>query len=120
MLIAQYGFTSIYEANAIVNRSSYDETDELTCATMSIGELAFVLAPYEMFGVHSMAIKEQSPYTYTFVTSCFENHKGYLPSVMACTTFKSYEYCVTKFEVGTGESMVTEYITMLTDMRGAE
>ncbi|MBR4863910.1 MAG: hypothetical protein IKU07_04975 [Oscillospiraceae bacterium] len=110
------GFHSVYEVTAILNRMRFaiDRTMELRA--IAIGDISIIFAPYEMFGGSGKAIKEGSPYDMTFVVSCSHNHDGYLPSEYGCK-IRCYEAQITKFEWGTAEKLVDEYISLLKDMK---
>jgi hypothetical protein len=69
-----------------------------------------------MFGVSGRAIKEGSPYDMIFIISCSHNHDGYLPSEYGCK-LRCYEAQITKFEWGTAEKLVDEYVALLEEMK---
>lgn len=117
--VAQYGFSSVYQATAIVARAGRGETQTMTLNTMTIGQLSFVFAPYEMFSENGRYIKENSPYDMTFVITCSEDHQGYLPSVNGFRV-ECYESHVTVYERGTAETLAQTYVQMLTEMKGTE
>ena len=117
--VAQYGFSSTYEAAAIVSRASAPDTNSMDINVISIGNLGFVFAPYEMFGTQAMYIKENSPCAMTFIVTCGEGAEGYLPDDLGWE-MGSYESCVTKFERGTAEKVAEEFVSMLTDLKAAE
>lgn len=115
----QYGFATYHEANWTVIRSNAGDTMSMDLVTVSVGDgLAFVLAPYEMFGQHGAGIKEKSPFNTTFIITCSDEEK---PSYIASTEafdYNSYESYCTYYEQGTGEKLVEEYVAMLTEMKG--
>ena len=110
------GFHSVYEVTAILNRMKFaiDRTMELRA--IGIGDISILFAPYEMFGGSGKAIKEASPYDMTFIVSCSHNHDGYLPSEYGCK-IRCYEAQITKFEWGTAEKLVDEYVDLLKEMK---
>ena len=81
----------------------------------SIGEVAFVTAPYEMFDANGKEIKNGSPYETTFVITCANAAVKYIPS------YEGFEYNgvisyggnATQYERGTGELLVGKFLEML-------
>ena len=110
------GFSSYFEASAIKTRSSYPPTFSMDLRTMTIGELGFAIAPYEMFGTQGMYIKDNSPCAETFIITCSEGAMGYLPSQLG-VEIGCYEACVTKFEYGTAEKLADDFVNMLKEMQ---
>ena len=116
---SKYGFSSVYQATAIVARAGRGDTASMTLNTLAIGDLAFAFAPYEMFSENGKFIKENSPYPMTFIVTCSENHGGYLPSVNGFRV-ECYESHVTVYERGTAETLADTYIEMLTAMKNGQ
>lgn len=114
-----HGFSSVYQVTAILNRVHLGPTRSLELRTLAIGDLAMILAPYEMFGASAMYIKEHSPYAMTFVISCSQNHDGYLPSQLGWQ-LQCYESQITRFARGTAEQLAQEYVDILTEMKGCK
>lgn len=112
------GFSSYFEATAVKNRASFPPTKSMILRTMTIGNLGFAIAPYEMFGTQGMYIKENSPCPETFIITCSEGAKGYLPSQRG-VEIGTYESCVTEFEYGTAEKLADDFVNMLKDMQSA-
>ena len=110
------GFSSYFEAAAIKNRASFPATKNMDLRTMTIGNLGFAIAPYEMFGTQGMYIKENSPCAATFIITCSEGAMGYLPSELG-VQIGTYESCVTEFEYGTAEKLADDFVNMLTEMK---
>ena len=115
-LARENGFSSYFEANAIKNRASFPPTKSMDLRTMTIGNLGFAIAPYEMFGTQGMYIKENSPCDTTFIITCSEGAMGYLPSKLG-VDIGTYESCVTEFEYGTAEKLADDFVNMLKDMK---
>ena len=59
---------------------------KITVYTASIGDVAFVAAPYEMFDTKGKFVKDNSPFEMTFVSSCTNGSNSYIP------TKPTYEY----------------------------
>lgn len=113
------GFATYLEATWTVSRAKLDPTMSMELKVLSVGDLSFVLAPYEMFGQHGTDIKNQSPYDNTFIISCGEGAFSYIASTEAFD-YNSYESYCCYFEQGTGEKLVTEFVDMLTQLKQAQ
>lgn len=111
-LAKSFGFTSIYQANAIVSRSSMGATDELTQSAIRIHNLGFIVGSYEMFCNHAMAIKKagtDAGYDAVFVIS---GNQNYIPTIEAFQ-YRSYEGDTCRYVPGTGEKLQDKYIELL-------
>ena len=88
-------------------------------SVMSIGEdLSFVFAPYEMFSESGSYIRENTPYSMTFLSSCSNGGNGYLPS-SAAYEYGCYESFSSRLAKGSAEELADEYLSMLTTLKGA-
>ena len=115
--LEEHGFATYLEATWTVTRAKLEPTMTMELKVLSVGDLSFVLAPYEMFGQHGTDIKNQSPYDNTFIITCAEGSFNYIASNEAFE-YNAYESYCCYFEQGTGEKLVTEYVDMLTEMKG--
>jgi len=84
--------------------------------TFSIGDIAFALAPYEMFDTNGVAIKKASPFKMTFIVGYANAHHYYIPSALAYEYGAEYEIGVSRFVPGTAEELEAEYIAMLNEL----
>lgn len=114
--VAKYGFSSPYQVTAIVARSKRNATQSMKLNVLTLGDIAFVFAPYEMFSENGKYIKENSPYPMTFVITCSENHQGYLPSRNGFRV-ECYESHVTVYERGTAEKLAETYVEILNTLK---
>ena len=84
----------------------------------SLSDVAFAVAPYEMFSANGEQLKEGSPFAMTFVTTLSNYHVKYIPS------YEGFEYDgklsyggnVCRYARGTGELLVDEYVRMLGEL----
>lgn len=112
----QYGFSSVYASGAIITRSKADEYTKMELRTFALGDVGFVVAPYEMFGQHGMHIKAESPYEMTFIATLGQGDIGYLPTLEAFE-YESYESAVSIYERGTGDKAAEEFLNLLNQMK---
>lgn len=68
----------------------------------SVGDLAFVTAPFEIFSTNAVAVRDASQFKMTFYASCSNESHGYL------ATPKSYEYFA--YESGSNPMGVAEEV----------
>jgi hypothetical protein len=111
-LCKKYGFQSKYEASAIIARTGYAEKEKLTLTTISLGEIAFVSAPFEMFDSTGAYIKENSPFKMTFVCTSTNGSFGYMPCEDAFEN-GGYEVYSTRFVKGTAKATANILLDML-------
>ena len=111
-LLDKYGFNSVYQADALIQRAQLPATYSLPMWTVSIGDLAFVGAPYEMFDTNGQRIKDASPFRMTFVLTCTNESHSYMPSRLG---FAHGGYSVDKcrFKPGIGELLAENFIELL-------
>lgn len=109
------GVRNIYHANAIALRSKLPAVEEVALYAISLGDLAFVTVPFEMFDTNGMQIKEGSPFSTTFVLTCANDNYNYLPSELAWQ-HGGYAVDATLFQRGTAEALVTCYLDMLNEL----
>ncbi len=108
----QYGIQSAFHASSIITKYDMAQTKEAPLYAMRMGNMAFVFAPYELFDQLGMQIREGSPFAHTFVC-CYANVSlNYMPSQLGWDN-GGYEPYSCRFEPGTGEKLVQEYLTLL-------
>lgn len=114
------GINSIYHARAINRRAVQKEqqgySTYVSVNTVAIGDVAFVIAPYEMFSTNGRQIKEGSPYEMTFILTLANAHYGYLAADSAFD-HGCYEVDNRFFARGTAEQMAENYLNMLSTMK---
>ena len=116
VLAHQYGFSSVYHTNAILRRSKYGATMNMELTAIRIGQLSFVTAPCEVFGLFGTQIKAGSPYASTFVLTCCNGGYGYIPCAEAYD-YGCYETHTSNFARETGDELVKTYISMLQQLQ---
>jgi hypothetical protein len=106
------GINSPYHAGAIVTRSKMPNSYTFDIYALSIGDVAFIAVPFEMFDSNGMEVKEGSPFDMTFVLTCANENRGYLPSALAWE-HGGYSVDTTRYAEGTAEDLVANYLNML-------
>lgn len=79
-------------------------------------DIAFVGFSVEMLTEIGMAIKESSPYKYTFIITHANGDSGYLPPAYLYKE-GGYEVTSSEFEIGSAEKVVKQTLTMLYDLK---
>lgn len=110
-----YGIRSPYHANAIISRANLGQISELELDAVSIGDVAFAFAPYEMFAGNGLYIKGHSQFEMTFVVGYANDHVGYIPAIEAFS-YLGYETDITRYVEGTGETLAEELVSMLNEL----
>ena len=115
-LARKYGFSSYFEANAVISRSKTPATRNVTIRAMTIGNVGFVFAPYEMFASQGVFIKENSVCPTTFISTCSGGSWGYMPDPLGIE-IGCYEACITNFAPGTGEELAQLFVDTLAELQ---
>ena len=112
----QRGFLRVYHAGAIMRRKKLPASDEIPLNVLCVGDLAFVVAPYEMFCESGMEIKENSPFGMTFVLTLGNRASmGYMPT-RPCFEYNSYEAYNGKYMPGIGEKLSGDFVDLIQDL----
>lgn len=109
---AKLGLGSQYHAGHIISRNAMADTHTITIHALSLGDAAFIFAPYEMFDQNGVQIKEGSPFDATFVVTLANDGNGYIAS-QACAEHGCYGFDTRIYPIGTAEILVDEYLSLL-------
>lgn len=82
-MVRENGYDSIYECNSLTIRKSHGEYHPFELSAISVGDIAFAAAPYEMFNDTGVQIKKGSRFEHTFVCAYSNGHEGYIPTEYA-------------------------------------
>lgn len=112
----ELGFNSLYHAEFVIEKAAMGHEHDIELNAISIGDVAFVFANYEMFDVNANEIRNGSPFAFTCVcTSCnMDEDHGYMyiPSQMGYD-HGGYSADSCAFFPGAGEELAREYVHML-------
>lgn len=120
---------SIYHASAIVGKKGEGPTRDMTISVVTFGDVAFTCHPYEMFDTNGMELRSgtvgeanyaaevqmENPFAMTFICTLANGSNGYVPSQLGYTN-GGYSTDITKYAPGTGEKLVTDYLTLLNEL----
>ena len=112
-----YGFSSVYQCKGIINRASFGETYGFNINAISIGNLSFIAAPYEMFACHGTYIKENTPFDMTFIMTCCNGDNSYIPSEKA-HNYSCYESHTGRYTAETGDEVTEAFMNILAELKG--
>ena len=84
---------------------------------MTWGEFGWAMGPYEMFDASAKYVRENSPFSYTFVTGYTNGSNGYFPTE-ACFEYGAYEADTSKNAKGTAEALANRFVEMLQELHG--
>ena len=110
------GISSVYHANAILARPNRPATTTMEINAIRVGNLSFITAPIEMFGAHGKHIKDNSPFEFTFICTCSNDAKGYIPTIDAYE-YGCYESFTSTFAKGVGEALADKFVEMLNGLQ---
>ena len=118
-LAQQMGFNSVYHPELLLEKAAMGSEQDIELNTITIGDVAFAFANYEMFDTNANEIRNYSPFRMTFVcTSCnIDEDHGYM-YIPSRVGFDHGGYTVDScaFFPGIGEKMAREYGYMLYEM----
>lgn len=100
-------------------RNSFDDTVDAEISAIRLGDVSFVVVPYEMFDDTGMDIRERSPFDITFILGYTNGRLFYIPSA-ACIEHGCYEWECGLFVPGTAELMADEYVNLLNQLSEAK
>ncbi len=104
-----------HNAEQVVNMGS--ETQKVSLCTYAIGDIAIATSPNEMDHRLGKYVKENSPYTMTFMSAYSNGNYGYIPAESSFPN-GGYEVESCRYVAGTGEQMVKELVSMLNSLHG--
>ena len=116
-MLKEYGFDSIWEAIAIIDRAKMGPTVNVPLNALTIGEVSMIFTPFEMFGDTAKYITENTPYDMTMIITCSNDSLGYFPTEKAYG-YQVYEGFVSKVVPGTAEQIADTLVNMLKDLKG--
>lgn len=91
-------------------------TEEVPLYAVSFGDMGMFFAPYEMFDISAIQVRERSPFTMTFCASCSNAARSYIPTPECWDWEQKYEVRITRYAKGTAEALVDEFVAMLTEL----
>ena len=110
------GISSVYHASAILARPSRPATTTMEINAIRVGGMGFITAPIEMFAAHGSHIKENSPFDITFICTCSNDAKGYIPTIDAYE-YGCYESYTSTFAKGVGEALAEKFVELLNGLK---
>ena len=110
------GFSSARECATIVMNANKPEKTTMELNVLSVGGVAFVCAPYEMFAESGMFIKENSPFDFTVVNALSNAYFHYFPVREAYEANNIYEAKTADFSVGVAEATADQFVSMLKNL----
>lgn len=114
--LKEYGIASIYEAMYVANRVKWGVSDRLEVGAISIGNVVFAFAPYEMFDANGAAIKQSAEEFDLALMCAYSNGMiGYIPAEGAFE-YGGYEVYSRLYEKGTAEILEDAIIGMIDEL----
>ena len=108
----------LHESFPAASKKSNAVVTKIESYVFSIGDVAFITAPYEMFSKSGEEIKDGSPFKTTFIVGYANGYLGYMPRQenYYYGDLESYEARSCKYAQGTAEEHVAKYIEMLKEI----
>jgi len=109
------GLAHYMEAKVIIDNAAKGETEEMEIGAISIGDVAFIAPPYEMYDTTGMNIKNASPFDMTFVLYLCNGQVTYMPDDK-CFDHGGYGVYSCVFVRGTAEQLEGHFLDMLNEL----
>ena len=103
------------EAKGILKKVQKGETMDVPVGALSIGDVAFVAATYEMYHTTGSNIKKASPFDMTFVLYLCNGNYGYMPEE-ECFDHGGYGVYSCQYVRGTAEILGNKYSELLNEL----
>ena len=110
-------FNGRFEQKWIATRKALPPTRDMVLRAVTVGNLGFVFAPYEMFGEQGRYIKDNSPCDLTFIATCGEGNNSYVAASKGGFEYNSYEAQVCYYAEGVAEQAAKDFVGILTQLK---
>jgi len=110
------GLISRHHATTIIRCAGLGETLTVPCSVVSVGNIGFACAPFELSSDTGVQIRAGSPFENTFVLGYCNDSQGYLPTQRAYD-YNSYEEACTNFAYGTAEALAEAFSAKWTELK---
>lgn len=110
-------FNGRFEQKWIATRAKLPATRDMVLRAVTVGNLGFVFAPYEMFGEQGKYIKANSPLDLTLIATCGEGDNSYLAASKGGFEYNSYEAQVCYYAEGVAEQAAKDFVDILTQLK---
>jgi len=114
----EHGFNSTHHVVGVICRSRLGETISFPIYALTLGNVGFITAPYEMFASNGQFIKANSPCRMTFIVTCCNDSFDYLADAVTFQ-YDCYEVNTRRMVAGTAEQAAQQYVSMLRDLQNA-
>lgn len=115
-LIVKHGFASIYEALAVYSRYTAKDFDRITVGAVSIGNVVFGVAPYEMFAINGKNVKDSADeFDLAFMCAYSNGMLGYIASEESFK-YDIYEVYSRKYEKETATLLQNAIINAIDEL----
>ena len=111
-----YPIRSIHHAGAICRNMTLEDTFEVELKAVSIGDLAIVTAPCEMYSAIGENVKKNSPFKATLVFQLTDGSIGYIPTDIAFE-HGGYEPSTTRFRKGIAGGYEQTFAELLDELK---
>ena len=110
------GLFSVYECNAVVGHANCQMTTEIELNAISLGDVALITAPCELFDNLSVYVEGKAPYKKVLTIGYCNGKRGYMPS-LAAYEYGCYEADISLFEPVTLEKTADKFLDMLNKVK---
>ncbi len=113
---AAIGIRSPYHAGAMLGRADLPDTCPIELNAITLGDLAIVTAPNELFDTLSVYVEDHAPYGKVLTFGYSNGMQGYIPSAFGFE-YTCYESDCCRFLPGIGETIRDTFLEMLEELK---
>lgn len=106
------GIRSPYQANAVFGRNLLPDACVLELNAFTLGDLALVTAPNELFDTNSVYVEDHAPFAKVLTLGYCNDGMGYIPNRYGFD-YTCYESDCCRFKPGIGERIQDSFLDML-------
>ena len=110
------GLAHYLHADQILSKAAKGKMRDISIGAVSVGGVAFVSVPYEMYDTTGMNIKRSSPFDMTFVLYLSNGSYGYM-ATDDCFDHGGYGVYSCQYVRGTAEQLEENYLKILSHLK---
>lgn len=113
----QYGFRGWLHSGMIINRSKKPANMEFELNAISIGDVSFATAPYEMFSSNGRFVKDNTPFDMSFMCAYCNGNNSYIADDEAFDYTSCYEVDSRYLFRGAAEEIASVLVDLLKQVK---
>lgn len=112
----EFHIMSPYQAGSCLSRAHMEDTLPIELNAITLGDLAVVTAPNELFDTISVYVEDHAPFGKVLTFGYANEYRGYIPTKFGFE-YGSYEADCCYFKPGIGEKIRDTFLDMLNELK---